>query len=387
MKAFLLVLVCLTSSVTLARELTDMSIEVVSDKQGNEAKQEAFDRAIEQATERLTQELLGPERMGRVWAQVKPKLLKNSTRYVVFIKGSAPVVAQGASKIQVQMRLSTDNLEVLLRELGAAGQSTVKLLPLILVTESRGSRYVWWSDTGDEKAANLSKDLFKKIFEQVNAKFKGKSVFVLDPNAPSFRMSVPAAYRSEGLRREDQVLLGQYLKADIVISGRVDVARGENGSSKINYDLQMWQTKSGRGLSEVIRSEVVASDAPKIIVQSVEESAGKTAAELSAKLNEALMNGALNLNIMRLAVEGNLGPRQHADLKKVLGTLRDIKLIRERLFEPSRLTYEIETSTSSLELGKAIAKTQFPLFKVEVGTVLDNSLVLSVRSLSSSNAQ
>ena len=64
MKAFLLFLVCLTSSVTLARELTDMSIEVVTDKQGNEAKQEAFDKAIEQATERLTQELLGPERIG-----------------------------------------------------------------------------------------------------------------------------------------------------------------------------------------------------------------------------------------------------------------------------------------------------------------------------------
>lgn len=387
MKAFLLILVCLTSSVTLARELTDMKIDVLTDKQGNEAKQEAFDKAIEQATERLSQDLLGPERMARLWAQVKPKVLKNSTRYVVFIKSSPPVASQGQSKIQVQMRLSSDNLEALLREMGAAGQSTVKLLPLILVSDSRGSKYVWWADSGDEKTPNLSRDLFKEVYKQINSKFKGKNVFVLDPNAASFRLSVPSAYRSEGLRREDQILLAQYLKADIVISGRVDVARGEAGGSKINYDLQMWQTKSGRGLSEATRLDVVASDAPKILAQSIEDSTGKTAAELSAKLNEALMNGGLNLNVMRLVVEGNLGARQHADLKKILASIRDIRLIRERLFEPSRLTYEIETSTSSVELGKTLAKSSFPLFKVEVGNVLDNSLVLSVRSLSSSNAQ
>jgi enamine deaminase RidA (YjgF/YER057c/UK114 family) len=364
-----------------------MSLEVTSDKQGNEAKQEAFDRAVEQASQRLTEELLGPEKAARVWPGVKAKVLKNSTRYVVFIKGSTPVVSGGVSKTQVQMRLSMDNLEALLRELGATGQATVKLLPLILVSETKGTKYVWWTDAGDDKATSLSKDIFKKIFEQVNAKFKGKNVYVLDPRTASFRMSVPSAYRSEGLRREDQALLGQYLKADIVISGRVDVVRGENGGSKVNYDLQMWQAKSGRGLTEMQRSDTVASDAPKIIVQAIDESVGKTAADFSAKLNEAMMNGSLNLNVMRLMVEGNLGPRQHSDLKKILGGMRDIKLIRERLFEPSRLTYEIETGTSSIELGKAIAKTQFPLFKVEVGTVLDNSLVLSVRSLSSSNAQ
>ena len=60
--------------------------------------------------------------------------------------------------------------------------------------------------------------------------------------------------------------------------------------------------------------------------------------------------------------------------------LRDIKLIRERLFEPSRVTYEIETAASSSDLSKAIASTQFPQFKVDVGSVQDNSLTLSVKT-------
>ena len=60
-------------------------------KQGAEAKQDAFDQAIEQTTQKLTEELLGPEKSARYWPSLKPKLLKNSTRYVVFIKGSPPV--------------------------------------------------------------------------------------------------------------------------------------------------------------------------------------------------------------------------------------------------------------------------------------------------------
>jgi hypothetical protein len=381
MKAFLLFLVCLTTVPALARELTDLSIEVTTASKGPEAKQEAFDKAVEDGTFRLTEELLGSERTAKVWPTVKPKVLKNSTRYVVFIKGGAPVDTATGSKVQVQMRLSSDSLEALLRELGAVGQSTVRLLPLFVVSETRGSRYVWWTDTTDEKSVNFSRDLFKKLYEQFNAKFKGKNVYVLDPNSSSFRMSVPAAYRTENLRREDQVLLAQYLKADIVVSGRVEIARGENGGSRSIYDFQMWQAKSGRGLSEAQRSEVIPSDAPKVITQSVEDVSGKVAAELAGKLHEVIANGQLNLNVMRLVVEGNLGPRQATDFRRLLGGLRDIKLIRERLFEPARVTYEIETGATSNDLSKAIAKSQFPQFKVEVGSVQDNSLTLSVKAL------
>ncbi len=72
MKAFLLFLVCLTGVSTAARELTDLSIEVSTSSRGAEAKQEAFDKAIEDGTFRLTEELLGPERTAKVWTGVKP---------------------------------------------------------------------------------------------------------------------------------------------------------------------------------------------------------------------------------------------------------------------------------------------------------------------------
>src|SRR5437868_3325983 len=80
-----------------ARELTELTMDIASDKQGAEAKQEAFDKATQQATQKLTEEILGPERSARYWATLEPKLLKNSTRFVLFVKGSAPEMKAGVT--------------------------------------------------------------------------------------------------------------------------------------------------------------------------------------------------------------------------------------------------------------------------------------------------
>lgn len=374
------ILLCLTlftsAGSVLARELTDMSLDVVTAN-----KQEAFDRATEEATHRLTEELLGAERTAKIWATARPRLLKNSTRYILFIKGSTPAPTAAEPRIQVQMRLSADNLETLLRELGLMGSGTVRLLPLVLFTESRGSRYAWWADLNENKTSTFAQDLFKKFFQQLNAQFKGKNIYVLDPTTASFRMNVPSAYRSEGLRREDQILLAQYLKADVVLSGRIEVVKGEGSGTRINYDLQLWQTKAGRGLSESQRNELTMSDAPKTVMSIMEPANEKVISELGTKLLEAMSSGSLNLNVVRISVEGALGYKQQMEFKKELSAMRDIKLLRERMFEPSRVTFEAETGVTGTELGKTMQKTKFQQFRVDVDGAQDDSLVLSVKGL------
>lgn len=356
-----------------ARELMDMNLEVAT-----ESKQEAFDQAIDEATHRLTEEILGSERTAKVWPTVRPRLLKNSTRYVQFIRGSTP--NPGESKIKVQMRLSPDNLEALLREFGAVGTASVRLLPLIAVSEGRGSRYVWWTETGAAaKAPSLSEDVFRRLFQQLNTQFKSKNVYVLDPTSQSFRVGIPGNYRSEMLRREDQALLAQYLQADVVLSGKLEVVRDAGGAPRVDYDFVLWQSKSGRELAEIQRSEVAASDAPKMLSQSLDGANGKIMQELSGKLAEAMLAGSLNLRLVRVTVEGALDYKQSVELKKQLETVREIRVLRERLFEPSRVIYESESTVTGAELARALEKVKFAGFRVSLEGSQDDSLVLSVR--------
>jgi hypothetical protein len=94
-----------------------------------------------------------------------------------------------------------------------------------------------------------------------------------------------------------------------------------------------------------------------------------------------MATGSLNLNVVRLLIEGPLNYKQQVEFKKELSSLRDIKLLRERLFEPSRVIYEAETSLTGTDLGQALKKAKFPRFRVEVSGTQDDSLALAVKAL------
>jgi hypothetical protein len=385
-KAFLLSLCFVLSGIpAVARELTDFQIEITSDKRGSEAKQEAFERATEEGARQLAEQLLGSERASKVWPQVAPKVLKNSTRYVLFIKGAAPQDIPTGTKIQVQMRLSPDNLEALLRELGAMAGGTVRLLPLVQVNDMSGTKYVWWADSGDEKNPTPAREHFKRLLKVMVSQFKGKNVYLLDPSSASFRNGIPATYRTESLRREDQALLAQYLKADVVMSGKAEVVkpRSDSSDTRVDLALQLWQTKTGRVIAESVRGEPVAGDSSKAVGTVLEQAGSKALSDLAGRLSDTIASGNLNLNIVRLSVVGPLGYKQMAEFRRQLSNVRDIRVLKERLFEPNRVTFEAETSTSGQELAKLVEKASFSQFKVDVDSAQDDSLVLSVKPLSS----
>lgn len=378
------------TSVSQARELTDLAIDITvsPDKSGSEAKQEAFDQATLQATQKLTEELLGVEKATRVWPNLQSKLLKNSTRYVLYVKGSAPQSVAGNTQIQVNLRLSVDNLEALLREEGLMNDGTVKVLPLIEVT-APGGRYQWWTGTSEDEKTSLAQDLFKRFLGRVAARFKSKNVYVLDPTVASFRLGVPANYRSEALKRDEQMMFAQYLKADVVLTGRVIAGRMVQDPSqmKLMYELQMWQSKTGRLLGEVQRVEPLPGDTPKIIQATLEQSEGKVLDSLTTKLGEMLAAGSLNVNVVKLQVNGSMSYRQQTEFKRLLGQVREIKVLKERLFAPSKVVFEAETSLTGTELAKVMQKARFPLYTVAIDGAQDDSLALNVRALSSASAQ
>lgn len=116
--------------------------------------------------------MIGADRVAKTWDQIKGRILKNSNKYVVFIKGSPPAEAKGQTKIQVQMRLSPDHLEAVLREAGLLGNETVRLLPLVQFAESQGSRYLWWADFSDSKQTTLAQGYSKSFFNSWPAPLK-----------------------------------------------------------------------------------------------------------------------------------------------------------------------------------------------------------------------
>jgi hypothetical protein len=368
---------------SMARDLLDETVEVTTSKVGPEARQDALDQAVEQVTERLTEEILGAEKKSKYWANLRPKLKKSSTRFVISIKGSQPVQTGATTKISVSMRVSPDNLETLLREEGVLSSGDIRILPLIAIVDARGIPYTWWTDFSEDGKPNPLEEPFKKFLVQMQNQLKGKGPVLVDPTSSSFKMGVPSVYRVGALRREDQLLLAQFLKADVVLTGKIESARlrTENMDLKLIYDLQMFQSRSGRSISEVLRTEPLTSDQIKVVSQQMELVSPKVIQTLVGPLLEATTSGSLNLNVVRIEINGSMNYKQGSELKRLISQLRDVRALRERWIESGRVVYEAEASVSGQDLAKVIEKSRFPDFRVEVSSSRDDGLALSVKAL------
>ena len=372
--ACILLSVLLFIQPALARDIIEQTIAVTTEKTGSEAKQAAFDKAVEEASFMAAQEILGPEKGLKIWPTIKAKILKNSTRYILFIKGSQPQPVAGGSQISVALRLSIASLEAVLREdgiLATTEDGSVRILPLISFSDSSGLSYSWWADVAETDAVSgLSKDLFKQFQTQMVSLFKSKSVYVFDPTQPSFRLAVPGNLRGEGLRREDQSTMAQYFKADAVVSGSVRLVkiRPDSAQLRLEYDLSLWQAKTGRILTDVQRMvDLVQVDSIKATLQQTETSNAKILDEMAVKVADAISSGALNLSVVRLAINGNLSYSQMAAFKKaLLDQTRELRGLKERLFEPGRATFEADSQLPGSDLVKVLANFRSPQYQVDV---------------------
>ena len=158
----------------------------------------------------------------------------------------------------------------------------------------------------------------------------------------------------------------------MVVTGKIDVT---SGGTRLDYDVQTWQSQSGRALSEYTKVDVLPTAEPKSLAGHFDQRTRTIFADLATKIREASSQGNLNLSVVKIVIEGDLGYREQRELRRTLSDAREIRSVRERLFEPGRLTLEVETTLAAPDLAKALQRTRpagAPDF--EVGP--DNGLVL-----------
>src|SRR4051812_33109694 len=93
-----------------ARPSLELTQTVTVNEQGDEAKHEAFKKAIESVSLKLIGETIGKDSIEKNTAKMK-QILAHSEKYILFIKGSNPEPVPDGSRVQVEMKVSLDNLE------------------------------------------------------------------------------------------------------------------------------------------------------------------------------------------------------------------------------------------------------------------------------------
>jgi hypothetical protein len=139
---------------------------------------------------------------------------------------------------------------------------------------------------------------------------------------------------------------------------------------------------TGRILTEVQRMvDLVQVDSNKATLQQTEATNTKIIGELAQRVSETISSGALNLSIVRITVSGPLSYAQLEMFKKsLLDQTRELKTLKDRLFEPGRVSFEADSQLPASDLAKVLAKYKNSQFDVDVRDVGSQTVNLSVRA-------
>jgi hypothetical protein len=385
------------------QEIIDLqSNEEVEDLQTAANRQLYLDRYIEKVSLQNIEALIGKEKTAQNKEKILQKIIKNSNRYILSSKaGTLTRLEQPAGKgrppvktnvVPVELRLSLKNLRAVLLEEGLLYQldGTPRILPLFQISDrSSGPMYGWWYDRTQKEGSPVLQS-FKIVSAALRERLTGLSFAYLNPFENNLIGSVPESYRVPNLQTADlQAFAGQN-KASVIVRGTVRFlpkasTEGEATESRyiIEAHLEALQTINGRSLAEVLRRyETDPGEARVVIQRKLSEVAPRMAEDFSVQLDDAWKSGAFGSGVFRLVVRGRLGPKDIEDLKRnlVLG-VREIKGIRERVFESGQVTFEVDSPATPQQVAQSLRQAKLTQYKVQVQDVESAAVVVEISKL------
>ncbi len=352
-----------------------------------EARQEILDQAVAEASFKAMGQILGEDRLEKNRQLLEERIVPNSSRYVMLVRPGAMTSTPSGFQMPVQMQISRANLEALLLEQGLLYQidGPPTLLPMLAVVDRvSGQSFHWWVQAEENSSSSLSQQLFRAYQSQLKAQLQGIGFLLLDPLAGRFAESTPAAFRAlESPPTEDYIFMSRYHNSQLVLRGQIGVraVRQRSETYRVDFRLAALHANNGRVVAEVVRSfESEPGNFPQVVTSSFADMARRANQDLVSQIHDSWRSGTFGANLVKLSFRGSLTPPQINDLKRsFLSEIRDLKTMRERMFEPGQISFESDTSLSAEQLAAVIRQQAFRGFHLDILEVAAQGIVLSVQ--------
>jgi hypothetical protein len=349
-----------------ARPPLELTQDVIVPEQGSEAKQAAFQKAVEDASTKLISETIGADALEKQAPRIK-QVLSRSEKYILFIKGSNPEPVPEGSRIKVEMKISLDNFEALLREYGLV-QSTNRVLRIVPIVswanESGTTRNAWWVEAGSP----LGGKIWGKFVGALSNRLKARNIHLAEGLSLD---RIPPALRKRQLTREEQVALAKLFDASLIVYGDVRLIK-ETSGEKARLQIELVDMRSQKALESTQTTLGTAKDTPESL-------AVKVADNVNDQVKSAQASGLMNLAAFKLIVHGDLNYQKLDQLRKeLLEQVLDIRAMKDRLYSQGEFVFEAESNRPLSELASQIRRAHFTHLKVNAEEGSGSSLLLNV---------
>lgn len=361
-------------------------LDVETSKGGAAGQREAFEKAIEKASLELIDQMIGEPRRIKSASLIKSRILKNSGKYILLIKGKGFRTKNGGGEYTVQMKVSVPSLEALLLQEGLLYRSDgpPRILPLVSVIDRVESRSLsWWSEgSGGDKA--LLKELGDKIHSGFKEEFRSRGFYVANPMGSALKGLVPTSLQRDNLGSEDLLFLARLLGAQVVLRGTVVISPqpGRSDAYRIQMKLSALHANNGRVIGEVSRVYGTDSGSLNAVVASKFNEVGvKALGDFATQVHDVWRSGIFGASLLSLDFKGDLNPKQLDALKsQMLAQFKELKNLKERLFENGRVVFESDTIASAQQLADRIQQAKFKGFQLKVSDVTSSGVSMRVEA-------
>lgn len=349
-------------------------------KNALQAKREIMDEATEKIVETLIKEIIGETKYGRNKTLIKEKILKNSARFIPFVRPGELLNAADEYRMKVSMKVSISDLQKMLLENGLFYESdaTPSIVPLVRWSDKINmSQFVWWKQKDSTFKSFLMKQN-KNLEQSLKSAFIKNQFYVMQPTELNYHQIFEHALTSDKLTHESWGILADSLGAQIVLDGEINIRKSSERSEAYVIDIRLsaLQILNSRSIADVSRQyETDAGGMEFVVDKKLSEIWDSLTQDLAAQVFEAWSRGAIGSSLYKLVLKGRL-PLQQKELFKeyIKNNVREVKNIKERLISSDAVVYVLDSSLAPNEIAQKLKEFSIPPFKV----VLDSSDELEI---------
>lgn len=338
-----------------------------------EAAREIQAKAVSGSARDQVIELIGEKRYTKNRALVENRIVREAAKFIPFVQPhGVQKQPDGSWKMKVDLKVSIGSLRKMVIDTGLLtdADTPVTMLPMITFTDRfKSVSFRWWmGDSQDEVRKTIVE--WSRVFDSgLHQELMRQGFHLLLPLDETVSNQIPVVFRIDRASGQDLKALGDYLGISMIVRGDVRIKESNEvpGSWQIQIKLEVLPVQGGRTVAEVSRTlETDAGPSAIVVKKKIEKEIADISKDLATQVFEAWTRGTLAATTLRLAVRGNLSPRQLSEFRSQLmksKSMRDIKAMRERMFEPGRVIYEVDYAASAEEFRDKLKAIELPGFQ------------------------
>ena len=404
MKQLLFVIIIFVLVVPSFSKDNDLIVVTGTSKLANpaSARKEIHEKVTTEKTLSVIENLIGPKEFTKNQKAILDNVISKKDHFILFSKNSKLNIKNGVTRMSVTFKLSLPDLKTILTQEGLLKSQSgpITIAPLFIASDDvQDILYGWWlpSDINEEvdpKKLKFIKAQSSKLIKTLQKSFLAKQFLFIDPIKQNSSKLVSKSYQKTRYKRKELMELGDQLKAQILLIGRLRFYQGqlEENTSQfqeniLEIKLSAFDCASGKVIAEVKRQHPTigllgqnskeksdknsvkkgtAKQESKTTYSSFDEFYTHVVEQVSSQTLVAWQNGYFHFKNKKLILLGQLTFQQLESFKQIVREkLPSIKNLRERRFDRDQVVFEMESDIEPKSLAKQMSQTDFNELQLE----------------------